>query len=386
MHEDIFLDNIFSPGHLALQLAFGLAKKNIEVTFISPKMGMESALRFIGASLRDAPTIKFLNTDLSLFEQELNLRGYGYLELLKKHPLTFITLARQIQTELVEKTYRMANTGDFDVVHVYACEEEIPIVMSSLCKKPIVFTHHEPFNYLAKYRSIFPKHKDKNWISISCSQRKSMPLDTNWIGNIYHGIDCKKIDPELKNNQTYFAYFGRIIEPKGVHLAIAACKKAGVKLKIAGKHYGDFNSDNYWKGIIEPQLNENIIYEGFIKNDSDKYNFLKNAKALIVPSTWDEPFGMVLIEALACGTPVIGLNSGAIPEIIDDNRNGYLIKKIFNTDKELDQRKTVDLLSQKLQTIKNIDRRICRTSVEEKFTQEKMIDDHIAIYNKLFII
>ena len=162
-----------------------------------------------------------------------------------------------------------------------------------------------------------PKYKDLNWLSMSYAQRRGMPADTNWVGNIYHGLDDPALVPATDPARNYVAYMGRIIHPKGVHLAIQAVKLYNetatkpLKLKIAGKHYAEESKDTYWREQIEPELSENIEYVGFLKSSEEKRGFLGNALALLVPSLFDEPFGMVTLEALACGTPVIVLDSGA---------------------------------------------------------------------------
>lgn len=369
MHRDILPHVIFSPGHLALSLADGLVKEGVEVSLFSP-----------GPVTTKAANI---TADLQLFERELAGRGDTFMDLLKKHPFTFITLARQVQSELVAKAYAMANDDKFDVVHIYTNEEEIALPFASLCKKPVVFTHHDPFNFLVKYKNNFPKYKHLNWLSMSFAQRAGMPEDTNWVGNVYHGLDAKELYLLEKPSFDYVAYLGRIIQPKGVHLAIQAVKEYNqtapkpLKLKIAGKHYAEESKDSYWRTVIEPQLDKNIEYVGFVDSDDKKREFLGNAKALLVPSLFDEPFGMVTLEAFACGTPVIGLNSGALPEVIEHGKTGFII------DKNEDEQFIVDDFVAALQSIDLIDRKICRRVYETKFTLEQMVNEHIEVYTRL---
>ena len=157
--------------------------------------------------------------DLSLFERELAGRGDNYLELLKKHPFTFITLARQVQSELVADAYAQANNDEFDIVHIYTNEEDIALPYAKLCAKPVVFTHHDPYNFLIKYKDNLPKYKNLNWVSFSLAQRAGMPADTNWVANVYHGLADDALHPVTEPSGGYIAYLGRIIEPKGVHLS-----------------------------------------------------------------------------------------------------------------------------------------------------------------------
>lgn len=368
LHRDILPHVIFSPGLLAIQLAEGLAKHNVDVTLFTPGP-VETKVKSIIA-------------DMSYFEAELAARGDSYLDLLKKHPFIYVSLARQVQAEIIAKAYGMANNDEFDLVHIYTNEEDIALHFAKLCKKPVLFSHHDPFNFMIRYKSVFPKYKDLNYISLSLAQRQTMPPGTNWVGNVYHGIDPKQFNFIESKDSDYIAYFGRIIEPKGVHLAIDAVEKYNqtssrpLKLKIAGKHYADASKDTYWNSKILPRLNDMIEYVGFIKDTKDKNKFLGNAKALIIPSIFDEPFGMVMIESLASGTPLIGLSSGAIPEVININ-NGIIVQK------SSDESITTERLARAVAQAGLINQRSCRADFENRFTLDRMCKDHAVIYNQL---
>lgn len=376
MHRDILPRVIFSPAQLAIDLAEGIKKLGADVTIFTP--GPIDT------------TVTNITADLSLFDNELYGRGYDYLTLLKKHPMTFVTMSRQVQAELVAKAYKMANEDKFDVLHIYTNEEEIGLVFADLCIKPVVFTHHDPFNFLVKYKNLFPKYPDRNWISMSYSQRKSMPGNTNWVANIYHGLTPGLYTPAVKPSGGYIAFLGRIIESKGVHLAINAINLYNqnhsnkLKLKIAGKHYSGHAKDTYWEVKIAPKIdNKSIFYEGFIDDISKKREFLANADALIVASIFEEPFGMVIIEALACGTPVIGLDSGAIPEIISNKKIGVVAKKIYDSSDKVDELATSKNLAFELNNLANFDRLKCREAYEKKFTLQRMCLEHLQAYKKI---
>ncbi len=369
MQRDILPQVIFSPAALAIELAEGLEQLGASVTLFSP-----------GPVDTNVPN---RTADLHLFEEELQGRGYGYIELLKKHPATFIALARQVQAELIADAFAAANNGEFDVVHIYTNEEDIALPFVQLCTKPVVLTHHDPFNFLIKYKNVFPKYKHLNWLSMSLAQRAGMPKDTNWLANIYHGLDEQQLQPNYNPTGDYVAYLGRIIKPKGVHLAIEAVRQYNqtatrpLKLKIAGKHYSG-DKDTYWQEQVQPYIDDKTIeYVGFIRSSDDKQKFLGNAKALLAPSTFDEPFGMVLIESLACGTPVIGLSYGAIPEVIENNKTGYVIPA------QAEENRTSRLLGEALQNIESISRHICRTTFEQRFTLKRMCEEHLEAYIQL---
>lgn len=406
MHREILPKVIFSPATLAFDLCAGLQARGAEVTLFSP-------------GPVDTP-VGNVTADLSYFEQELAGRGDTYLDLLKKHPFTFVTLARQVQSELIARAFSMANAGELDLVHIYTNEEDVALPFAALCQKPVVFTHHDPFNFLVKYKNVFPKYKGLNWISTSLAQRKGMPTDTNWVGNVYHGIrddlfaprygrdgadsEAHKVSGEDANGP-YVAYFGRIIESKGVHLAIQAVKAYNkargqptgnkLTLKIAGKHYAGHHKDAYWQERIAPYIDgKEIEYVGFINTAAGKQDFLGNAAALVVPSTFEEPFGMVIIEALACGTPVIGLDSGAIGEIIEHGKTGFVVPKTLLLGKpeakgakmpkqQLNEAQITVQIAKAIQEVDSINRRACRQAFETRFTANRMCDEHFSTYRRL---
>lgn len=393
MHQQILPDVIFSPGKLALDLAHGLVERGHQVTLFTPGP--------VEHYLQDTQ-IQNLTADLTLFEQELTVRGDTYLDLLKKHPLTYISLARQVQSELVAQAYELANQGRYDVVHVWCNEEELALVNARFCKVPVVFNHHEPFNFLTRYRAIFPKYPNLNWTSFSYAQRETFGLpveQVNWVGNVYHGLPVDQYQLET-NPEDYLLYMGRIIQPKGVHYAIAAAKQAGKRLKIAGKHYAGHSKDKYWQEFVEPELDgDQIEYVGFVKDVEDKQALLGKAQALLMPSTWQEPFGLVAIEAMACGTPVIGFDRGSLPELVENGTNGWVVdyqeeekaKKnghIVNKNWQQLQKDqffqfNLERLVSAINQINQLDRKKCRQKFVKRFELEKMADGYEALYQNL---
>jgi glycosyltransferase involved in cell wall biosynthesis len=386
MQDALLSHVIFSPGRQALALADGLTASGHEVTLFTP-----------GAVATKA---RNRHVDLANFNDELALRGYGYIELLKKHPLTFISLARQTQSELISIAFDEANQDRLDIVHIYTNEEDIVLPFIEYCNKPVVLTHHDPFNFSTQYRTIFPKYKHLNWLSLSMSQRSTMPADTNWIHNIYHGIDPDRFEvnlqPDPAPHSRYVAYLGRIIEAKGVHLAIGAIKQYNrgvlpdqqLSLRIAGKHYSGQAKDSYWQQKIAPEIdNINIFYDGFLSSDAQLQDFLGNAEALVVPSKFEEPFGMVMIEALACGTPIIGHGSGAIPEVISPGITGFVISSDNGQHTGLDtqarEASIIGGLADAFGKIKYINRADCRAEFETRFTLDQMCKEHILAYTQL---
>jgi len=374
MHRDILPHVIFSPAPLALSLADGLTAQGHHVSLFTPGPVATAAHN--------------ITADLTGFEHELALRGDTYMDLLRKHPLTFTTLARQVQSALLARAYALANTGGLDVVHVYTNEEELGLAFAELCRRPVVFTHHDPYNFLARYRAVFPHYAHVPMISLSMAQRAGMPADTNWVGNIYHGLPETQLTPVARPANNYVAYFGRIIEPKGVHLAIQAVRQYNrqaarpLQLRLAGKHYSGQEKDTYWQRRIAPELDDMISYAGFIP-PAGRRAFLGNARALLVPSAFSEPFGMVVIEALACGTPVIALDSGSLPELLTKPATGTVVAKVQDAAGTIDEAATAARLAEALEKITTFDRTACRRVFAERFTAARMCREHEAVYRRL---
>lgn len=371
---------IFSPGDLVRDLGRELSALGHELTLFSP-------------GKVEAPHAVWW-PKFSGLERELQNRGYGLDELLRRSQLAFVSLARQLQSSVVAEAYRRANNGEFDLVHVFMNEEETALAFAHACAVPVVFTHHDPFNLYPRYRTMMPEYKHLPWISISMAQRQTAPKGTNWLANVYHGLPPEKFSPAPRTSRNstgqkkplpYVAYLGRIIESKGVHLAIAAAKQAGIKLKIAGKYYGKGAKARYWEEQIEPQLQQDSVeYEGFITTASAKREFLANAQALVMPSAFSEPFGMVAIEALACGTPVIGTKIGAIPEIISTENLGKLVEINLDKFSVTNTNQVIDQLAEALthQALAQYDSRVIRFEFLERFTSRKMAKGYVNAYGQ----
>lgn len=135
---------------------------------------------------------------------------------------------------------------------------------------------------------------------------------------------------------------------------------------------------------IKPELDDEIAYIGHI-DSAERQALLSNAKAVIIPSIFEEPFGMVAIEAMACGTPVVALDSGALPEIITPGKSGFVAKKVFSLDGKLNEKATAANLLQALNKLDSIDRNYCRQEFENRFTLNRMCAEHLAIYKKLSV-
>lgn len=261
---------------------------------------------------------------------------------------------------------------EFDIIHAHENSTGLSNFFSRLVKTPVVTTVHDDFP-VPKNKdrwAVFKKYKDNNYISISKShQRLGKKLNLNFIGNVYNGIDLKflKFNGKAKN---HLVWLGRSAPNKGAKEAIVIAKKAKEKLILAGRV--DKNSPaslEYYHKYMKPYFNKNIKYIGEI-GDPQKGIFLGNAKALLFPIKWEEPFGLVMVEAMACGTPVIAFNKGSVPEIVKNGKTGFVVKDI---------KEAVEAIKR----IDQIDRMECRKWVEKNFTIKKMVDDYEKLYYKI---
>ncbi len=217
-------------------------------------------------------------------------------------------------------------------------------------KVPVYHILHLP---LFKESANVYKNFNARLISISNNQRKIFPA-LRYCVTIYNGIDLKKF-PFSKYAKDYFLFAGKIRISKNPRDAIVAAKRAGEKLILAGK----ISNQKYFKEKIEPLLDKNIIHLGEVSFSKMKKLYL-GAKALLSPINWEEPFGLVMIESMACGTPVIAFNRGSVPEVVKDGKTGFIVK---NTSEMIKAMKKID----------QIKREDCREHVEENFSVEKMI-------------
>jgi glycosyltransferase involved in cell wall biosynthesis len=203
-------------------------------------------------------------------------------------------------------------------------------------------------------------------VSISDAQRRPLP-GAMWCGTVYHGLPPHLL-PFQATPRDYVAFVGRISPEKRVDRAIEIARRAGIPLLIAAKV--DQVDREYFAETIEPLLaGPGVTYLGEI-NEREKATLLGGARALLFPIDWPEPFGMVVIEALSCGTPVIAWREGSVPELLEHGVNGWIVDSI-------------DEAVNGLRRIARIDRRACRRAFERRFTAERMARDYVAIYDTL---
>jgi glycosyltransferase involved in cell wall biosynthesis len=264
------------------------------------------------------------------------------------------------QMLLLEHVYRMKD--EFDILHFHL--DYFPASLFSRQDVPFVTTLHGRLD-LPELRPVYAGLPKQNLISISDSQRLPLP-EGNFIATVQHGLPNTLLTPG-RGGQDYVAFLGRICPEKRPDRAIRIARAAGDRLKLAAKV--DRVDQAYFDHEISPMLCEQAELVGEI-NDGAKGAFLSGAKALLMPIDWPEPFGLVMIEAMACGTPVIAYNHGSVPEIIEDGVTGFIV----NNESEA---------VQALQQVKHLDRGVIRATFEQRFTARRMAQDYVSIYEAL---
>lgn len=262
---------------------------------------------------------------------------------------------------LIEQVVR--EKEEFDLIHFHIDYLHFPVSRSE--RLPQISTLHGRLN-IPDLVPLYQEFCDMPLISISDAQRAPLPW-VNWQGTVHHGLPETSFRPHFGQGG-YLAFLGRISPEKGIDQAIEIAKRCGIKLKIAAKV--DRADEEYFRSRVKPLLDCSLIeFVGEI-SDGEKNDFLGNAMALLFPIAWEEPFGIVLIEAMASGLPVIAYRRGSVPEIVEDGASGFLVSNVAEA---------VEAVAR----LDEIDRRICRSKFEERFTARRMAQDYLAIYEKI---
>ena len=256
---------------------------------------------------------------------------------------------------------RVATREDeFDLVHFHTDYLHFPLARR--ISVPHVTTLHGRLD-IPELAAVYDEFSDVPVVSISDAQRKPLP-QANWVGTVHHGLPADLL-PYQPDPEGYFAFVGRISPEKRVDRAIEIAKALGVPLKIAAKV--DKVDRDYFKAEIEPLLGHSLIeFVGEI-GEAEKSAFMGGARALLFPIDWPEPFGLVMIEAMACGTPVVAFRNGSVDEVLREGVTGFIVDSI-------DQ--AIDAAGRVLE----LDRARVRQEFDERFTAERMAKDYLELY------
>ena len=274
---------------------------------------------------------------------------------------------------LINHSIAFERADEFDIIH---CHWGIMgAFFQRLVKTPVVHTMHNIPQASHMRWKVFEYYKnDLNLVFISKSEMRNSPMKfkNSWV--VYNGIDISqfKFNPKPKD---HFVWIGRVSPAKGIENAIKVAKKLKLKLLLAGQIQPSWR--NYFETVVKPQLDSRIKYIGEI-SQRQLSKFYREAKALLYPIEWEEPFGLVMVEAMACGTPVIVFERGSAKEVVKDGKTGFVVPF-----KDKRGRKNINGLVEAVKKIDQIKREDCRKWVEENFTYQKMVDGYEKVYYQI---
>jgi glycosyltransferase involved in cell wall biosynthesis len=264
-------------------------------------------------------------------------------------------------TALLEQVAQ--RVSQFDVIHAHIDWLHLPLL--SLLGVPFLTTLHGRLD-LPGVSDLMRQFPEAPFVAISNSQRAAVQ-DAKWVGTVYHGLPVNSLRPLLKPGD-YLAFLGRLSRDKGPDVAIRIARAAGMPLRIAAKLARD--EQTYFKKNLAPHIDgEQIRLVGEV-NDAAKQEFLGHAAALLFPINWPEPFGLVMIEAMACGTPIIAFPAGSVPEVVEDGVSGFIVEG-------------EEQAIQAVHRLKTLDRREVRAQFEQRFTVRRMAQEYLKCYEIL---
>lgn len=345
-------DKIFAPRDYILGLVKGLQGLGHNV-YLFGTPDLETNVQLYGGD--DYPLTRDLIRD-----------RYRTRVLTDKYKVQCDTLVQNYyETDIIVKAIEFANTHDIDIIHTDSYQSHF---FQELTDIPMTYLLHDPVPHKESIEYwIMSRFADHKYISISDAQRDLGDVRVNFIRTIHHGIEADDYS-FYEKPEGYFSFIGRVIKEKGLDIAIKISKELNTPLKIATT--ADYKDSEYYKKTIEPIIDPFLISSvGFLKG-KDKADFLGNAKALLFPISWPEPFGLVMIEAMACGTPVVAYKNGSVPEVIKDGKTGFVV----------DPKDGLEGFSNAVKQVSEIDRKECFDYFHSYYTVEKMAER----YEKLF--
>jgi glycosyltransferase involved in cell wall biosynthesis len=253
--------------------------------------------------------------------------------------------------------------SDFDVVHCHTDWLHLPLL--DAIEVPHLTTIHNRLD-TPDLPPVIKRFAAVPLISISDHHRIPLP-SANWLGTVYHGMPVDMLQPRYEPGE-YLAFLGRLTKEKGPEVAIALSRASGVPLRMAAKI--PRLETRYYKERLQPIIDGQHVQLMGELDDAAKGEFLRRASALLFPIDWPEPFGLVMIEAMACGTPVIAFRRGSVPEVIDDGVTGFIVD---NEEQAIAA----------IHRVRDLDRRKVRATFEQRFTARRMAEDYIRLYQRI---
>ena len=258
-----------------------------------------------------------------------------------------------------------ADVSRFDLIHFHCDYLHFPLLRRCPC--PSVTTLHGRI-HVPDLQPLLAEYPEVPLVSISDDQRRPIP-NANWQATVHHGLP-RNLHKLRERPGDYLAFLGRISPEKRLDRAVEIARRTGMKLKVAAKLYPEERA--YFTQTIEPLLQESRSFVEFVGEvgGREKDEFLGNAYAMLFPIDWQEPFGLVMIESLACGTPVIAWRNGSVPEVIQDGVTGFMVDSV---------EEAVDAVGR----VAWLDRPVCRKTFDERFDASRMAQDYVTVYRRL---
>lgn len=284
---------------------------------------------------------------------------------------------------LISACYKMS--GEFDIIHSIFDTKSAPYSQSS--QTPTLSTLHNPLT--PQRIEILSRFKNtQSYVSISNAQRKPLP-DLNYVATIYHGIELEDYPFSPEGSGEYMLNVGRVVEEKGLAEAIIVAKKLNRKLYSLGT---PVEKQNYWINKIQPNIDNKLIFNKGFLDKKTLQDYYKNAKLFILPIAWEEPFGLVMIESMASGAPVVAFSRGSVPEIIKDGETGFIVNSSPDDIRGdwIVKKTGIEGLCEAVERIYSMPendykqmRKDCRAHVEKNFTVERMVDEYEKVYEQI---
>lgn len=342
-------DMVYAPIDLAVAISEQLTKRGHEVTYYGPN----------GTHLRAEVETKNLRPLVHNHEE--------LAALLKNIDALSHAIPAMWDSIMARDMFERARKGEFDLLHFHHPESALPYV-HLYPEVPVVYTLHDPIN--PQFRETLEMYQTPNQYCVSISENQRIPApDLPYISTVYNGIDIDTFTATDEKDD-YLLFAGRINPQKGVKEAIQVAQQTDHRLLIIGPIYSDHQE--YFDQHVKPHLNEKILYLGFVERET-AVRYFQKAKAFLMPIQWEEPFGLTMAEAMACGTPVIALRRGSVPEVVADKKTGYVVDSVAE-------------MVEAVGKVKRIKPQNCRQHVENLFSTEKMVDAYEAAFEKVLAL
>ncbi len=348
---------IAASSYLTGLLANRLIKKGHAVSLYTPK-GSQSKAKIIDLGL---PANSVSDTEDWALKKNLGMKQLYICELYK-------------------------NSYNYDIIHLQTAPIYLGMPFATLSTTPTIFTCHNDFH--AEEKEIFTYYQKLPIVTISNAQRRTLP-NLNYIATVYNGIEVEKYPfNEYVDSHSYLYFLGRVVLNKGIDQTIQVAQKLKRKLIISGSAQEDF-----FERHIKSCLSSTIQFAGLIERESKPwFKKLALARLFLFPIQWEEPFGLVMIESMATGTPVVAYARGSVPEVVKDGKTGFIVNPSDDDIRGdwIIKKTGIDGLCEAVEKIYSMPeneykqmRRNCRAHVEKNFTIERMVDEYEKVYNQV---